>query len=192
MGAFDHLKVGQVSHGCKCDISLSLFSLLLPIIRLRALADISDWGNHTASIDWCEQNYVHTPYIAEFYNTLTNLPTILLGLWGCYGSFKGGLRRRYALGYLGLTGIGLGSLLFHATLKYEAQLLDELPMVRRIFLRRAVEFAKRRKFALLTAQIYLVSYCGYLVLDTLPGFVPRFGWFGPAVLIGWSIFVTVS
>jgi hypothetical protein len=118
------------------------------VTRIRALADIPDWGDHTASIDWCEQNYVHTPYIAEFYNTLTNLPTILLGLWGCYGSFKGGLRRRYALGYLGLTGIGLGSLLFHATLKYEAQLLDELPMVSRISLRSGEGRGKKRQGAI--------------------------------------------
>ena len=29
----------------------------------------------------------------------------------------------------GIAGIGVGSFLFHATLKYEAQLLDELPMI---------------------------------------------------------------
>lgn len=45
-------------------------------------------------------------------------------------SLKGGLRRRHAMAYLGLTGIGLGSFGFHSTLKWEWQLLDELPMVR--------------------------------------------------------------
>lgn len=88
-----------------------------------------DYGNHTATIDWCELNYTHTPYIAEFYNSLTNFPTILLGLYGAYRSIKGGLRKRFALGFLGLTGIGLGSFGFHASLKWEWQLMDELPMV---------------------------------------------------------------
>ncbi|KAI9631910.1 ceramidase [Dioszegia hungarica] len=142
MGAFDHLKVGQVSHGY--------------------------YGNHTSTIDWCEQNYTHTPYIAEFYNALTNFPTIFMGLYGCYMSLRGGLRRRHAMAYLGLTGIGLGSFGFHSTLKWEWQLLDELPM------------------------IYLVSYCAYLVIDTLPEFRPRFGLLGPLVLVAWDIFVTLS
>lgn len=31
--------------------------------------------------------------------------------------------------YQGTAGIGIGSFLFHATLKHEAQLLDELPMI---------------------------------------------------------------
>jgi dihydroceramidase len=37
--------------------------------------------------------------------------------------------KRYALGYLGLSLIGLGSFGFHTTLKWEWQLMDELPMV---------------------------------------------------------------
>lgn len=41
-------------------------------------------------------------------------------------------------------------------------------------------------------QIYVVSYAAYLVIDTLPGFKPRFGIWGPLVLIAWNVFVTVS
>jgi hypothetical protein len=26
------------------------------------------WGESTATLDWCEENYHHTPYIAEFCN----------------------------------------------------------------------------------------------------------------------------
>lgn len=124
MGAFDHIRAGQLTQGCKSRASSYQMNLLFGLN-----AKAADYGNHTSTIDWCELNYTHSPYIAEFYNTLTNLPSILLGIWGCYGTLRGGVRKRYALGYLGLTGIGLGSFGFHASLKWEWQLLDELPMV---------------------------------------------------------------
>ena len=89
-----------------------------------------DWGPHTATIDWCELNYAQTPYIAEFVNTLTNIPTILLGLYGAATILLNGLNRRYALVHLGLALIGIGSTGFHASLRWEWQLMDELPMVR--------------------------------------------------------------
>lgn len=41
-------------------------------------------------------------------------------------------------------------------------------------------------------QIYVVSYAAYLVVDTLPGFKPRFGIWGPLLLVVWDVFVTVS
>ena len=90
-----------------------------------------DWGPHTGTIDWCETNYTHTPYIAEFVNTLTNIPVIILGLYGAAVSFLNGVNRRYVLCYLGLSLIGVGSTGFHASLRWEWQLMDELPMVSR-------------------------------------------------------------
>jgi len=77
----------------------------------------------------CELNYEHSPYIAEMVNTLSNLPSILLGVFGAYTTVSNGIPWRYALCYLGLSVIGLGSTGFHASLKWEWQLMDELPMV---------------------------------------------------------------
>ena len=37
------------------------------------------WGPVTSSIDWCEENYVQSYYIAEFWNTITNAGFIALG-----------------------------------------------------------------------------------------------------------------
>lgn len=88
-----------------------------------------DWGHHTGTIDWCETNYSHSRYIAEFVNTLTNIPSISLGLYGLYHTRKNGIPLRYGLCFLGLSLIGLGSFGFHASLKWEWQLMDELPMV---------------------------------------------------------------
>ena len=44
-------------------------------------------------------------------------------------SIKFILYLRYQMIYLGLLMVGIGSWMFHMTLKYEMQLLDELPMV---------------------------------------------------------------
>ncbi|RXK41635.1 dihydroceramidase [Tremella mesenterica] len=125
-------------------------------------------GKHTSTIDWCELNYSVTPYVAEFVNTLTNLPTVLLGLYGAWVAYNGGLKNRYLACYLGLSLIGLGSFGFHMSLRWEWQLMDELPM------------------------IYVVSYAAYLSLDTLPSFKPRFGLWGPLSMLAWDFFVTFS
>ena len=38
----------------------------------------------SSSIDWCEQNYVYSNYIAEFWNTITNILVMILGISGLY------------------------------------------------------------------------------------------------------------
>jgi len=105
------------------------FVLILLLYRLTLT---TDWGHHTGTIDWCETNYSHSPYIAEFVNTLTNLPSILLGIYGVWHTTQNGIPLRYGLCYLGLSLIGVGSFGFHASLRWEWQLMDELPMVSRV------------------------------------------------------------
>lgn len=90
------------------------------------------WGNHTSSLDWCEDNYTHSTHIAEFYNTLSNIPFILLGIWGVYTASKlntpGRIRFMIAQSFISI--IGVGSFIFHGTLLWHAQvMLDELPMI---------------------------------------------------------------
>ncbi|KAJ3567334.1 hypothetical protein NP233_g6427 [Leucocoprinus birnbaumii] len=87
------------------------------------------YGPVTATLDWCEANYQFTPYIAEMANSISNLYTIVVSFIGYLSVVKQSLPNRYALGYLGVALVGIGSFLFHATLLYEAQLADELPMI---------------------------------------------------------------
>lgn len=94
----------------------------------------TDWGHHTGTIDWCETNYSHSRYIAEFVNSLTNFPSIFLGLYGLYHTQTNGIPLRYGLCFLGLGLIGVGSFGFHASLRWEWQLMDELPMVCYLFI----------------------------------------------------------
>ncbi|XP_044306065.1 alkaline ceramidase 3 isoform X1 [Varanus komodoensis] len=87
------------------------------------------WGPPTSTLDWCEENYVVSYYIAEFWNTVSNLIFILPPIYGAIQSYRDGLEKRYMIAYLCVTAVGLGSWCFHMTLKYEMQLLDELPMI---------------------------------------------------------------
>jgi dihydroceramidase len=83
----------------------------------------------TASIDWCEENYQLSEYIAEFWNSFSNLAFILLASAGAWRAYKNSLDVGFILGYLSIIVVGFGSYAFHATLIYEMQLLDELPMI---------------------------------------------------------------
>jgi dihydroceramidase len=87
------------------------------------------WGQVTSTIDWCEENYVVSNYIAEFLNTLTNAGFIALAGFAIYQVKKNNLEPRFVFTALGFLLVGVGSWLFHMTLKYHFQLLDELPMI---------------------------------------------------------------
>ena len=87
------------------------------------------WGNVTSLIDWCEENYVVSPYIAEWSNTLTNAIFVLVAVYYTYCSLRNSMEYRFVLIGLGFALVGVGSWWFHMTLQYKYQLLDELPMV---------------------------------------------------------------
>ncbi|KAL6080643.1 Alkaline ceramidase 3 [Balamuthia mandrillaris] len=87
------------------------------------------WGPVTASIDWCEPNYIVSPYVAEFWNTVSNVALVFLPLivFGQYRRYQ--LETRFQVLTLATAVVGLGSALFHSTLLFYCQLADELPML---------------------------------------------------------------
>ena len=77
-----------------------------------------------------QDNYVHFDYIAETYNTLSNVAFLVLGMHGFLTSRGLPHSTRHALAHLGMVLVGAGSFIFHGTLLWHAQvLLDELPMI---------------------------------------------------------------
>ncbi|XP_064979233.1 alkaline ceramidase-like isoform X2 [Musa acuminata AAA Group] len=48
----------------------------------------SFWGPVTSTTELCEENYAHSSYIAEFYNTISNIPCILFALIGLTNALR--------------------------------------------------------------------------------------------------------
>jgi dihydroceramidase len=131
-----------------------------------AAATLGVWGERTASVDWCEPNYVHTPYVAEFFNTMSSVPIVLCALGGLAVALRYGYRRRFVLPIVLMGVVGVGSMAFHGTLLFEGQALDELPM------------------------IYAVTALMYSVVETEPTL--RFGWKLPAAMLAYCALFTLA
>eukprot|EP00729_Bicosta_minor_P004284 gene4284-30626_t len=94
-----------------------------------ASGEIGYWGKMDSTIEWCEPNYAMVPWIAEFWNTTSSLLIAMSGLINLYHAGAQGYETRYVLYSCTLIAVGLGSTLYHATLRYDMQMLDELPML---------------------------------------------------------------
>ncbi|KAI4310767.1 hypothetical protein MLD38_035718 [Melastoma candidum] len=88
----------------------------------------SFWGPVT-STDWCERNYVHSSYVAEFFNTVSNFPCIFLALFGLVSAVRQRFEKRFSVLHLSNMALAIGSVVYHATLQRVQQQGDETPMV---------------------------------------------------------------
>ncbi|XP_027165084.1 alkaline ceramidase-like [Coffea eugenioides] len=89
----------------------------------------SFWGPVTSTHEWCEPNYLYSSYIAEFFNTLSNLPAILLALVGLVIALSQRFEKRFGVLHISNMILAIGSALYHATLQRMQQQGDETPMV---------------------------------------------------------------
>ena len=101
-----------------------MFITRLEVARARSLYQLLD-------IRRCEDNHAWSYYIAEWWHTWSNVPPIILGLTGLWLAEKNHAKqpRQVALAYFVPILVFIGSFIFHATLTYFGQLLDELPMI---------------------------------------------------------------
>jgi len=87
------------------------------------------WGNATSTIDWCEQNYVYSHYVAEFWNTVTSLMISFWSLIGLVLVFRNNLEWRFFVINFITCLVGFGSAAFHGTLLIFGQMCDEISML---------------------------------------------------------------
>lgn len=71
----------------------------------------------------CCENLLANDGAVRFWNTLSNIPFIFLGLHGAFRCLSMDLPHatRFALMHGSIAVIGVGSLVFHSTLKWHAQ-----------------------------------------------------------------------
>lgn len=87
------------------------------------------WGKPTSNIDWCEKNYVNSIYIAEWYNSLSNIIPLLVMVNSILLSYYYKIDKIYKIVYFIISIVFIGSFIFHSTLTYIGQLCDEIPML---------------------------------------------------------------
>ncbi len=112
-------------------------------LGLKSAGNVGHWGYYfiwllyrpvTATLDWCEENYILSDYLAEMWNACSNIVFIMYAVMGIVSAYRTKSEIRFYLSYLSImiVGIGIliitglisGSFLFHGTLTYEMQLLD--------------------------------------------------------------------
>ncbi|EPS31367.1 hypothetical protein PDE_06322 [Penicillium oxalicum 114-2] len=86
------------------------------------------WGPATSYLNFCEEDYVITRYVAEFINTFSSFVFILFGIYGLRQLWQKRAAGHRSLSYFGLIGVGICSAGYHMTLKYHTQMSDELSM----------------------------------------------------------------
>eukprot|EP01084_Bolivina_argentea_P224108 379032_1 len=148
---------------------------------------IGYWGNVDSLQDWCEPNYVVTFYIAEFFNTLSSLPMVLWCIFGIYYTHKSGIKEaRYILCFAALGITGIGSSLFHGTLRYYMQLMDELPMMiaNMIFIYTILESNKPTNKKI---NLKLITILTILCMSAIYGYVYLKLWFLFLLFYGGSL-----
>jgi len=136
------------------------------------------WGIQTALIDFCEKNYEVTIYIAEFWNTISNIIIIILALYGIKNTINNNFSYIFTIQYLSIVFVGIGSAMFHSTLRYAEQQLDEIPMMIGIIIWIYIIYKKEWfKYIILQKYLYifLIKICIlYSILHIKYSFVTIF------------------
>ncbi|KAL2817679.1 ceramidase [Aspergillus cavernicola] len=145
------------------------------------------WGPQTSYLNFCEEDYVITRYVAEFINTLSSSIYCVFGLYGLNQLRKNGQASiSRSIPYLGLIGVGVCSGGYHMTLKYHTQMSDELSMhlLTTPLLYRILTFQKSPQHTKLVGSILFTIFTIVMVVHmVMDEFLLHAVSFGAAVLL---------
>ncbi|KAI5462928.1 alkaline phytoceramidase [Mariannaea sp. PMI_226] len=123
------------------------------------------WGEQTSTLNFCEEDYALSFYCAELCNTVTNALFVWLGVKGILSCIKYSHPNIFLVAFIGYIVVGLGSISFHATLKYPMQLVDELSMIYTtcLMMYASFSFSKSRIFSV-SLGIGLLGLAAFITL----------------------------
>jgi len=94
-----------------------------------APGDLPYWGSVDAMHQFCEAKYDVSTHFAEFWNALSNIPAFILpGIIGLFSTWRV-LDFRLRMLWFNMVLVGIGSFLFHMTMRFKWEMLDEVPMI---------------------------------------------------------------
>lgn len=133
------------------------------------------YWNITSSIDWCEENYIYSNYIAEFWNTISSFCMVFSGIYLHFKQKRSPSIQRLhtkcitslTLVNTGMVFIGVGSILFHMILSRYSQALDEIPMIWTALLLIYLSTNELIKLTWLGALIKSIFFIVYGIFATL-------------------------
>jgi dihydroceramidase len=105
------------------------------------------WGKPDVSVSFCEDKYVVSDYIAEYYNTMSALAYVIVGIF----FFRTRLKKLSIIMIL----LGLGTALLHGTLRFYGQWLDETSMLILSFF--IIKEIRKERFNKRTNNLYLLA-----------------------------------
>ena len=87
------------------------------------------WGTPDTTNMFCENKYAVSHLVAEFNNSWSSLVYVAVGLYGVSKTISEGYHHCFVIAFTALAVTGLGSTLFHMTMRFGLQLTDEIPMM---------------------------------------------------------------
>lgn len=121
------------------------------------------WGSKDTSVTFCEDKYIKSQYIAEYYNTLSGISYSLVGLYFYNKNIKD-------IGFI-LIFLGIGTCLLHATQRFYGQWLDECSMltlcfytIKRLRLKKNKTTRDNILLVILFSYFYFESFFGYFLI----------------------------
>uniref|UniRef100_A0A6C0JBQ5 Ceramidase n=1 Tax=viral metagenome TaxID=1070528 RepID=A0A6C0JBQ5_9ZZZZ len=103
------------------------------------------WGTPDTSVHFCEDKYIVSDYIAEYYNTMSALSYVIVGLL----LYKTKLKKLSIIIIL----LGIGTALLHGTLRFYGQWVDEITMLILSFY--IIQKLRQMRFDVSTSEWYL-------------------------------------
>ncbi|XP_038069678.1 alkaline ceramidase 2-like [Patiria miniata] len=131
----------------------------------------------SADVDWCEDNYSISPFIAEFYNTISNAFFFVFPpmMWALFKDYAHRINPSINLMWVLMMLVGACSAYFHCTLSLVGQLLDEVSILWAFSLGAGLWFPRRyyprilkgdrRRFRIF---VFILMLCGTMLAFIKP------------------------